>query len=237
MDFSATALSLFLLIQSPVTLAYSAAPVTLSVQEVRAHETLDLTQRHGNKAINAGYGDNIRLYLHYLKRDVPGMLTNRTNSGGGSVIDWAKVRAPFGFSLAIAPGEVLAFHPGVLPEFSTRSLHVVQTSLDQTDGYRFIDGLWGNGICHLASFLNMAAARAGLKVTAKVNHNFAPIYGVPKNYGTAIYYETGQEVSNANQNLYLENQGLNPLTITVSVDDKNVEMLVTATVDLKLPQP
>lgn len=231
MNFTTAAISLFMLLYKPVTPAYSAAPETLAVQEVRAHETLDLKARHGNKNINAGYGDNIRLYLHYLKGDVanltlPGALTD----AGPTVIDWAKVREPLTLSFTLVPGEVFAFHPGLLPEFKDKRVYAVPTSLDQADGYRYIDGLWGNGVCHLASFFNWVGSEAGLKVTAKVNHNFAPIYGVPKIYGTAVYYATGQETSNAKQNLYLENTKPNPVTITISIDDKKVEMLVTETV-------
>lgn len=219
MGLTALAFSLITLATTPALPAFSAAETILAVQEVRAHETLDLTQRHGNKTINAGYTDNIRLYLHYLKGDGPQLENN-----------WTKIREPFSFNITLAPGQLLAFHPALLPEFRNKAVFFADTNLSASDGYRFIDGLWGNGVCHIASFINMAASRAGLKVTAKVNHNFAPIYGVPKQFGTAIYFDSEKNLNSQKQNLYLENTQLNPVTIMFSIGESNVEMVVVETV-------
>ncbi|MEK7611431.1 MAG: VanW family protein [Patescibacteria group bacterium] len=219
MGLTALAFSLITLSTTPVLPAFSAAETELAIQEVRSHETLDLTQRHGNRAINAGYGDNIRLYLHYLKGDAPQLENN-----------WTKIREPFSFNLTLAPGQVLAFHPAVLPELRNKTVFFADTNLSASDGYRAVDGLWGKGVCDIASFLNMAATKAGLKVTAKTNHDFAPISGVDRRYGTSIYYDPSENLSSQKQNLYLENTRLNPLTIMFSVGETNVEIVVVETV-------
>lgn len=219
MGLTALAFSLITLSTTPVLPAFSAPETRLAVQEVRSSETLDLTQRHGNTTINAGYNDNIRLYLHYLKGDGPQLENN-----------WPKIREAFSFNITLSPGQVLAFHPAILSEFKDKTVLFAETNLSGSDGYRFVDGLWGNGVCHIASFLNMAGAKAGLKVTAKVNHNFAPIYEVPNRFGTAIYFDSEKNLNSQKQNLYLENTQLNPVTILFSIGETNVEIVVVETV-------
>ncbi len=68
-----------------------------------------------------------------------------------------------------------------------------------TEGYKSVWGLGGNGVCHLASLMNWVASEAGLTVIAPNGHNFAPIPGVPKKYGTSIRSQS------QNQNLYIIN--------------------------------
>ena len=73
------------------------------------------------------------------------------------------------------------------------------------DGYLYVGGLPGNGVCHLASLMNQVASEAELSITAEVNHNFAQIPGIEKKYGTSIYFLPNGGNSSERQNLYIRN--------------------------------
>lgn len=195
-----------------------------SHQEVLAEHSLDLTIRDENPKANQGFVDNILLALHYLKGDV-----------GGPKIDWEKARAPFEASFTLQPGEVFAFHDNVLPEFAN-SVITMNSEFMTYEGYKSIWGLGGNGVCHLASLMNWVASearfdsslasrrsgssarRAGLEVIAPNGHNFAPIPGMPKKYGTSIRSQS------PNQNLYIINNFDYPVTFVFNVDSREVNL-------------
>ncbi len=154
---------------------------------VLAGHLLDLTIRDEDPKANQGFADNILLALHYLKGDVK-----------SSKIDWDWARRPFEVSFVLQPGEVFAFHKNVLSEYSDPVI-AINSEFLTTEGYKSVWGLGGNGVCHLASLMNWVASEAGLKVMAPNGHNFAPIPGVPKEYGTSIRSQS------PNQNLYIIN--------------------------------
>ncbi len=154
---------------------------------VLAEHLLDLTIRDEDPKANQGFADNILLALHYLKGDVK-----------SSKIDWGWARKPFEVSFVLQPGEVFSFHKNVLSEYSY-PIVAINSEFLTTEGYKSVWGLGGNGVCHLASLMNWVASEAGLTVIAPNGHNFAPIPGVPKKYGTSIRSQS------QNQNLYIIN--------------------------------
>lgn len=192
-----------------------------------AQKEMDLTQRQKDRYVNEIFADNILLYLRYLKGDADATVNQQLTTTSQKVMDLAKVREPFTFSFTLVPGEVFAFHPDVLPEFQNKPRRTALTTFKSSEGYRFVAGLWANGVCHIASLINWAAQEAGLKVTAKVNHDFAPIPGVPREFGTAIYYMEGAANANQQQNLYLENTYDFPVTLTFTVTDTKVILTIS----------
>lgn len=192
-----------------------------------AQKELDLTQRQADRYVNQIFADNILLYLHYLKGDADAAGNDQQTTTNQKTVNFEEVRQPFSFSLTLLPGEVFSFHPDLLPEFQSKPKKTAPTTFKSTEGYRFVAGLWGNGVCHLASLMNRVAQEAGLKVVAKVNHDFAPVYGVPREFGTAIYYMDGAHSVNQNQNLYIENCYEFPVTLNFAASEEKVIMAVT----------
>ena len=156
-------------------------------EEILAEHFLNLTIRDEDANASQGFADNILLALHYLKGDIE-----------GPKIDWDRARKLFEVSFTLQPGEVFAFHGNVFPEFAN-SVVTMNSEFMTYEGYKSVWGLGGNGVCHLASLMNWVATEAGLEVVALNNHNFAPILGIPKEYGTSIRSQS------PNQNLYIIN--------------------------------
>ena len=173
---------------------------------ILAEYLLDLTIRDEDPKANQGFGDNILLALHYLKGDIE-----------GPKIDWNWTRKPFEVSFVLQPGEVFAFHNNVLPEYSSPVV-AINSEFLTTEGYKSVWGLGGNGVCHLASLMNWVASEAGLEVVAPNGHNFAPIPGVPKEYGTSIRSQS------PNQNLYIVNSLDYPIVFEFTAGSQGVNL-------------
>lgn len=191
-------------------------PLLSPVPEVQvlAEESLDLETRWPVEFVNQGFTDNILLSLHYLKGE----------SFGRGEVNWEAVRSPFKVSFTLLPGEVFAFHENVLPQFANPAV-TMNSHFVTGEGYRAVNGLGGNGVCHLASFINWAASGAGLEVVANVNHNYAPVAGVPRENGTSIRYaEIGHNAQN--QNLYIENNFDYPVRFEFRVDSREVNLQI-----------
>lgn len=187
--FSLTFLVSVILTPVPPQVGVNAGTPVIKTLITEKH--LDLTTRERNSQINQGFADNILLALHYLKGE-----------SFSQKVDWEKIREPFAVSFTLLPGEVFAFHGNVLPEFTPPEGEpkITMNSRFFTDeGYKSVASLGGNGVCHLASLINWAAQDAGLEVTARANHNFAPVPGVPREHGTSIKSQS------PNQNLYVKN--------------------------------
>ena len=91
-----------------------------------------------------------------------------------------------------------------------------------------------DGVCHLASLINEAAQNAGLTVIAPTNHDFAIIPEVDRKYGTAIYFMPGEKGTNQMQNLYVQNNKDNPVTLTFTYDGTELKVAVTENVTEQL---
>ena len=183
--------------------------MVLGEQEViLAQQSMGLTDRIADPAGNRGFADNILLALHYLKGDVE-----------ADNIDWEQIRQPFEVSFTLEPGEFFAFHANTLPEFKDPK-YTLNSRFFVDEGYLSVYGLGGNGVCHLSSLMTWVATEAGLEVTAPARHDFFPIPGIDRKYGTSIRSQQ------AGQNLYLVNGFEQPVTFIFEVDTDAVNLKV-----------
>jgi len=213
------------------------AQLTQQHQTVLATQTLDLTNRLPGEFGNQVFADNILLNLHYIKGDVEELrmsneILNQVQNdkqsriSGPGDIDWKKVREPFEVSFALKPGEVFAFHENVLPEYKNIVNITSNSHFDFANGYKSLNGLSGNGVCHLASLINWVAKEADLESKSMVNHDFSPVPGVPREYGASIYYSPSGGLNTESQNLYIKNNFDYPVKFEFKADSKEVNLTI-----------
>lgn len=177
----------------------------VAVQEILSTQTLDLTKRSPYLLVNEGFSDNILLSLHYLNGE----------EFSANKVDWLKIREPFRVSFTLGSNQVFAFHDLVLPQYKDPVV-TMKSNFTMKEGYKFVAGLPGSGVCHLATLMNWVAREAGLEVLALANHDFAPVKGVERQYGTSI------KSNSATQNLYLKNTKNYPVIFEFLGDSEKV---------------
>ena len=168
--------------------------------------------------------DNIILQLHYIKGDVLSF-SKKGEVNSPDDLDWGALRKPFSGYFILNEGETYAFHSDLLPEFQNGKVIATGATFGWNQGFKSYGGLSGNGVCYLASFMNWVSSDAGLAVTAKVNHDFYPVPGVPREYGTSIYVLPGSTVGQK-QNLYITNNLGRPVAFFYAFDGEQIEMKV-----------
>lgn len=198
-----------LLLSSPQTQAIESPLVSQNQPKIMARQKLDLTILGYGQAATDILADNIRLNLRYFKDDAK---------------EVKNLREPFTFSFTLEPGEVFAYHDQVLAEFKDATIKTQPSHFSNAEGYKTLT-LPGSGVCYLASLINWAASDAGLKVVALVNHDFETIPGVPRQYGTAIYYDGPTETSRR-QNLYVVNNLEKPVIFNFTVSETEVDFSI-----------
>lgn len=211
-------------VMTPVTSVASPQSKVLANHEMSLKDRLP-----GGGYGNEVFADNILLALHYFKGDADSFKINK-NLTGPENIDWNKVRKPFGFTVELRPNEVFAFHKNLLKEFKGADIKNTGSTYSYQDGYKELAGLYGNGVCHLASLINWVASHTEekdkklLAVTAKVNHDFSPVPDVPREYGTAIYYMPGNDLTSEDQNLYIKNTSSKTVKFVFNVNKDKVDV-------------
>ena len=175
---------------------------------VLADKSLDLTTRERSPYVNQVFADNITLSLHYLKGDV-----------GSLPINWDEVRQPFEVDFTLDPNETFAFHANLEKE-AKKPKATMNSRFFVDEGYLTVGGLGGNGVCHLASLIAWAASEADLDVIAEVKHDFAPVPGVPSQFGASIYSQDPR------QNLVIRNDKDYPVTFHFQVDSESVNLKI-----------
>ena len=173
-------------------------------EEILAVRKLGLTDRDENPQVNEIFKHNILLALPIQER-LP--------------LDETGIK--YGFILE--PGQVFAFHENFSEEFKLKKVITLGTRFSSSEGYQSPGTIAGDGVCHLASLINWAAAKAGLKVQAKVNHQFRAIPGIPDEYGTSIRYSE-KGLNSQKQNLYVENTFDFPVEFRFIVREENLEL-------------
>lgn len=194
-------------------------PVAQNMKEphVLAAHSFSLEDRYNDKFVNDVFKNNILLELAYFN----GKVVDRAN------IDWKSVVKPFSFDITLKPNEVFAFHDAVLPEYQDKIIKTVKNvQFGAQDGFLSDGYLSGDGLCHLASFINWVAKDAKLDVTTLVNHDFANIPDVPKEYGVAIYADGSKDESSERQNLYVTNNQKKPIKLAFNYDGKDLQIKV-----------
>lgn len=186
--------------------------------DVLVEKTLNLTNRQPDSWVNEVFADNIVLTLRYLEDpSFPRPANER---------EFDKVREPFEISFTLKPAEMFAFQNDVLPQFQGKVVKTTNGKFNLEQGFRSSGLLVGDGVCHLASFINMVAREAGLEVVAYVNHNFAPIPDIPREYGTSIFYMPGQTSTNAQQNLYVINNLNSEVAFVFKIEQDKIRLSV-----------
>lgn len=178
--------------------------------------SISLDNRIEYKPTNDIYKDNILLNLAYLSGKVK----------KGESINWDEVRKPFAMEFTLNPGERFAYHDSLLLEYSEGVVLTTNSSFNAAEGYKYSEGLYGMGVCHLASVIHWAALNAGLESIAPSNHDFAVIREVPKEYGVAIYSHPNASVSSARQNLYIKNTLESKVTFKFVYDGVNLKVSI-----------
>jgi vancomycin resistance protein YoaR len=195
---TALALSLLFPTQSSLSEVAGVSAVLFEPQkEVLASESLDLDNRYPVKSVSEGFKENILVNLGHLKE---------INNG----------------RIILAPGEVFAFHKNLLPEFLGSKVITQRSEYRASEGYKLVSGLYGNGVCHLATLMNWVASEAGLEVTARVNHDFAPVPGVDRKYGTSIKFYPNVGGASERQNLYIKNNKDYPIEFVFEREGDNL---------------
>lgn len=183
-----------------------------------AHVEYSLQDRYTNSFVNDVFADNILLTMAYM----------RGVAQDGKDIDWTAVKAPFNYQFTLKPGETFAFHDRVLKEYDGKIKLTTNAHFNSVQGFRSDGYLIGDGVCHLASFMNVAARDAHLRVFAPTNHDFAKIADVPKEMGVSIYYDPTSVGSSAQQNLYITNDKDYDVTFNFIYRENILHIFVTS---------
>lgn len=191
-------------------------------EEVLAQVGFDLSKRWPEENTSQGFADNILISLFYLKYSsaLPVKKIPLTHEEVTELVP-----EKFEVELELEQDQAFAFHKNVLPQYQEKVAKTMGSEFLSHQGYRVISGLGGNGVCHLASLINWASSEAGLKVEDRVDHAFAEIEGVPREYWTSIrYQESGG--NSQNQNLYILNNQNFPIRFVFKKEGENLELRV-----------
>lgn len=152
-----------------LTILFSAQPVVVKANKPLAQVNYSLSNRYGNTYVNDVFKENILLTTKYTG------------------------------NFSLKPGQSFAFHDAVLEKYKNKVVVTTNSHFNSSEGFKSDGYLVGDGVCHLASFMYVAAKNAGLEVEAPTPHDFAVIPDVQKKDGVSIFSES------ASQNLYITN--------------------------------
>jgi len=191
------------------------AHASLPASHVLAQQQYSLADRYPNEFVNRVMADNILLTLSYMR-----------GAGKTSNPDWKEVEKPFIYSLLLKPGEQFAFHDDVLPKYQNNSIKTTNSHFNAQEGFLSDGYLFGDGVCHLASFINYVARHAGLLVDSPTAHEFARIPEISREYGVAIYSSQGKNTGSELQNLYITNNKLKPVNLVFAYKNNALSISV-----------
>ena len=182
-----------------------------------ASHTFSMEKRYADKWVNSVFKHNILLTMAYMG--------NRVSSP--DMVE--EVEQPAAYRLVLQPGETFAFHDAVLPTYAPSVTTTTNAHFNGTEGFKSDGYLMGDGVCHFASLLYWSAKDAGLDAYAPVNHDFAFIPEVPKEYGVSIYNTPADSYTSAVQNLYIRNNKATPVVFTFVYNGKTLSITVYET--------
>ncbi len=175
---------------------------------------MSLENRYGDTYVNNVFKDNILLTLRYMEGSV-------TEAGN---ISWEAVQKPFRYEMILKPDEIFAFHDTVLPEYDGSVDKTTNAHFNYQDGFKSDGYLYGDGVCHLASLIYWVAKDAGLEAVSPINHDFAGIPEVPKEYGVSISFRPNETKRSSLQNLYITNNKEIPISFIFEYDGKDLRV-------------
>lgn len=170
-------------------------PAEMAQNRVLSQVNYSLKNRHVNAYVNGVFSDNILLTVAYMG----GSVKNAKN------LSWEAVRAQNESKITLNPGQTFAFHDAAFAKYKGQIASTTNVHFSSYEGFKSDGYLVADGVCHLASFMKVAAKEAGLTVEAPVRHDFAAIPEVDKADGVSIYYTPFDKNNSANQNLYITN--------------------------------
>jgi len=180
-------------------------------------KSISLNKRYGGVDLPENvYKDNILLNLAYMS----GRVKSKNN------INWGEIKKPFKMEFSLKPNQRFVYHDTQLAQYAQNVLLTTNSTFSAGEGYKYEGGLYGMGVCHLASLINWAAKDAGLESIAPSNHDFYPIPEIPKEYGVAIYSSPDSPLASANQNLYIKNTLDSIVTFRFDFDGDNLKVSV-----------
>lgn len=194
-------------------------PIAADPEPIAVRE-FSLEQRYADSFVNTVFKDNILLTVKYLA----GEKIDPQN------IDWSTIEKSFEYKIVLKPGETFAFHDDVLPEFEAKVSKTTNAHFNSQEGFRSSGYLVGDGVCHLASLLYWVAQDAGLETVSKINHGFANIPEVPKEYGVSIYTYPGKQIGDQMQNLYITNNKTHQIVFEFKYDGQNLKITVAESI-------
>jgi hypothetical protein len=177
-----------------------------------ASESLDLSYRYPVESVSKGFKENILVNLYHFSQ----IGSDTPYEGIGSLE--AQEKLPDTFSITLKPNEVFAFHDKILAQYKEDKVLAPKSKYGSRDGYLLISGLYGNGVCHLATLMNWVASETDLEVTALTRHDFAKIPGTDPKLGTSISYGNSPE----RQNLYIKNNKPSSVVLEFKIEGDNL---------------
>lgn len=184
--------------------------------QVMAHHEFSMADRYPVPSVSDVFKDNILLTLHYMEGNVD-----------PKHVSWSDVEKPFSYSFTLQPKQTFAFHKDVLPQYKDSLVKTTNADFSSDQGFKSDGYLIGDGVCHLASFINVVAKEAKLDVYAPTNHNFAVIPEVAKEDGVAIYDTPDNTTTSQEQNLYITNNQDKPVEFTFTYKDNKLNVAIT----------
>ena len=182
-----------------------------------ASHGMSMDNRYPVQSVADIFRDNILLPLHYMS----GQVTQP------SQINWDEIRKPYKYEFVLKPGEVFAYHDDVLPEYQGNVAMTTKAHFNAQEGFLSDGFLYGDGVCHFASLMNWVGQDAGLKVDARVNHDFANIPEISREYGTSIITNpSGSSLNEQMQNLYITNTSDKPVRFVFEYDGEEMKMSI-----------
>lgn len=191
-------------------------PSAYTTTQTLSEKEYSLSDRYANTYVNDVFADNILLTLAYM----------RGVTKDGQAVDWNKVKEDFSYTMVMKPGETFAFHDAILPQYKHTTLETTNAHFDYSEGFKSDGWLVGDGVCHLASFMNVVARDAKLQVDSPTLHDFAAIPDVPKEYGVAIYYSPNSPEGSSLQNLYITNTFSMPVAFIFTYKENKLDIKV-----------
>lgn len=162
---------------------------------VLSQATYSLSNRYAEPSVNSVFSDNILLTLAYMNGKI-----NKSEN-----ISWNAVKTPGVYTLLLKTGETFAFHETTLEKYKGKVTSTTNAHFNSNEGFKSDGWLIGDGVCHLASFMNAVSKEAGLQTEAPTRHDFAVIPDVPKQLGVSIFYSPSDPSTSTLQNLYITN--------------------------------
>lgn len=185
-----------LVLASVISLLVPSPSIRTALPTLLARHEISLSNRQKEAAVNEIFRKNILLTMSYIRG------IEVRDSGG---VEWEGITRPFTYRFLLRSEEVFAFHGEVWPRYKKAVVKSAKVNFGPGDGFLSDGHLSGDGVCHLASLINWVAKEAGLKTEAAVNHDFAPINGVPKEFGVSVFVDPINPSVSARQNLYVTN--------------------------------